>query len=156
MDRQKFYSKKISKTATIVLKDNIENVFPLFGAFEERKWASGWNPKLIYPNHEIIEEGTTFKTSENNSEEKEFLWIVIKFEPDNYLLQYLVTTMNRYWTITIKCIPLSKDETSCDITYKYIGLNEKGNEINKESLQKIFKNNLKDWEEEINYYLKNK
>ncbi len=156
MDDHNFNSEEISKTAIIVLKDNIENIFPLFGAFEEKKWASGWDPKLVYPNQEIIEEGTTFKTSGNNEEEGEFLWIVTKYEPDNHLIQYLVSTMNRYWTITIKCTQLSKIETSTKITYRYIGLNEKGNEINKESLKKMYQYNLKDWEEEINNFLKNK
>ena len=55
-------SQKISKTASIILNEKIEKVFSLFGAFEERKWAEGWNPVLIYPDSEIIEEGTTFKT----------------------------------------------------------------------------------------------
>ena len=62
MNNTNFKSERVSKTATIVLNRNISTVFPLFGAFEERKWAKGWDPILIYPDTEIIEEGTTFKT----------------------------------------------------------------------------------------------
>ena len=85
--------------------------------------------------------------------ESEFLWIVSKYEPDKFLIQYLVNTENRYWTITVKCKAIEEDKTSAEITYTYIGLNELGNIINEHSLSAMYKNDLKDWEEEINNYL---
>lgn len=150
-----FKAKKFSNTATIILNNKIESVFPLFGAFEERKWAEGWNPVLIYPETEIIEEGTTFKTKGHGHDEAEFIWRVTKYEPEKFLIQYLVTTENRYWTITVKCNPLNGNKTSAEVTYTFIGLNELGNKINEHSLQRMYKNNLTDWEEEINGYLEN-
>lgn len=152
MKHSEFQAVKVSQTATIQLKDKIENVFPLFGAFEERKWAEGWNPVLIYPETEIIEEGTTFRT-EGTGEESEYIWRVSKYYPEEYLIQYLVSTENRYWTITVKCRIIQGNETSAEITYSFIGLNETGNQINEQSLQRMYKNNLADWEEEINNYL---
>jgi hypothetical protein len=153
MNNQNFKSEKVSGTATIITSGNILKVFPLFGAFEERKWAEGWNPKLIYPSKEIIEEGTTFKIDGHEKEEKEFLWIVSKFKPEEYLIQYLVFTENRYWTITIKCNSVSGIQTKAIITYTFIGLNKLGNTINSQSLKKMYANNLIDWQEAINYYL---
>jgi hypothetical protein len=148
-----FKAKKVSRTATIICNVNIEKVFPLFGAFEERKWAEGWEPNLIYPAEEIIEEGTTFKT-DGNDEESEYLWRVVKFYPKKYLIQYLVSTENRYWTITAQCNKLEKEnKTLVTITYTFIGLNEKGNRLNAQHIERMYKNNLKDWEEEINKYL---
>jgi len=155
MNNQYFKSEKVSRTATIITKGNIQKVFQLFGAFEERKWSEGWNPKLIYPLKEIIEEGTTFRTEGHGKEEKEYLWIVSKFEPEKYLIQYLVSTENRYWTITIKCNSVSAIQTEAIITYTFIGLNKLGNNINSQSLQKMYANNLIDWQEAINYYLDN-
>ena len=61
MEKENFKSERVTKTASFVVNSNIENVFPLFGAFEERKWEPNWEPILIYPDKEIIEEGTTFK-----------------------------------------------------------------------------------------------
>jgi hypothetical protein len=61
MANSQFKSEKTSKTASFVVDSNIKEAFPLFGAFEERKWAEGWEPILIYPDKEIIEEGTTLK-----------------------------------------------------------------------------------------------
>lgn len=153
MKNETFKAEKISKTAAIVLIERIENVFPLFGAFEERKWAEGWNPTLIYPDTERIEEGTTFKTPGHGSHEKEYLWRVSKFEADKFLIQYLVSTENRYWTITVKCVPLPENKTLAEITYTFIGLNENGNRINEQSIKRMYEHNLKDWEEAINSYL---
>jgi hypothetical protein len=148
----KFISEKISQSAIINLNGSIEIVFPLFGAFEERKWAEGWNPTLIYPDKEVIAEGTTFST-EGYDQEPEYLWRVSKYYPEKYLIQYLVSTQNRYWTITVKCFLKNEILTEAEITYTFIGLNEIGNEINKKSLERMYKHNLKDWEEEINNYL---
>ena len=152
MNNQYFNSEKVSRTATIITNGNIQKVFLLFGAFEERKWAKGWNPKLIYPSKEKIEEGTTFSTEGHGEEEKEYLWIVSKFEPEKYLIQYLVSTENRYWTITIRCNSVSNIQTKATITYTFIGLNKLGNNINSQSLQKMYANNLIDWQEAINDY----
>src|SRR5690349_8667251 len=92
MGNKHFTAKKVTQTATIIIEGSIETVFPLFGAFEERKWATGWNPVLIYPATDIIEEGTTFKTSAHSHSEREYIWRVSKYEPARYLIQYLVNT----------------------------------------------------------------
>lgn len=152
MSDSQFKANKVFQTATILCKGQIDKVYPLFGAFEERKWAEGWELSLIYPQEEKIEEGTTFKTV-GNDEESEYLWRVVKYYPEDYIIQYLVSTENRYWTITIKCKSEKENETLATITYTFIGLNEKGNRLNAEHITRMYKNNLKDWEEELNNYL---
>jgi len=153
MNNANFRSERVSKTASITINGKIEDVFPLFGAFEERKWAEGWNPTLVYPAKEIIEEGTTFKTPGHGHDESEFLWIVTRYEPGTFLIQYLVSCENRFWTITIKCNSSGENKTSAEITYSFAGLNELGNEINSRSLRHMYAHDLKDWEEAINFYL---
>lgn len=148
-----FKAARISKTSTIRLKGNVEKIFPLFGAFEERKWADKWNPTLIYPAVERIEEGTTFKTPGHGHAEKRFLWIVSKYDLQAHLIQYLVSSENRYWTITIKCMPLTDSTTSAKITYAFTSLNNPGNEINDHFLKTIYHDDLEDWQQAINYYL---
>ena len=153
MHDSNFAAQRVSRTANITLNGDPDTIFPLFGAFEERKWAEGWNPDLIYPATEIIEEGTTFKTSGHGHDEEEFLWIVIKYDPQFCLIRYLVSTPNRYWTITVECKPAGAYQSSAKITYCYTGLNEHGNILNQQALKKMYLRDLKDWEEEINYYL---
>lgn len=153
MEKLKFKSEKVSRTATILLNGKIETVFPLFGAFEERKWAPYFQPELIWPATEVIEEGTIFRTASRGFGETEFIWRVIKFDVEKHLVQYLVYTENRQWTITIKCNSINGDKTEAQITYTFIGLNEKGNELNKKIIEDMYQSDLKDWEEEINPYL---
>jgi len=148
-----FKSERISKTATIIVNAEIAAAFPLFGAFEERKWATGWNPTLIYPLLEIIEEGTTFKTKGYGNDEDDFFWRVSKYNPGQYFIEYFVFTQNRYWTIEVKCFPASDNKTLAEVTYTYTGLNQVGNNINRNAVEEMFKENLKDWQEEINSYL---
>lgn len=148
-----FKSQKVSRTASIVVHAPIGKAFALFGAFEERKWAEGWNPVLIYPSSEVIEEGTTFKTKSQGHGESDFLWRVSKFDPGNFLIQYLVSTENRYWTITVKCFPAADNTTSAEVTYAYFGLNDLGNQLNQLALDKMYNRQLLDWQEEINTYL---
>ncbi len=155
-----FIAEKVSRSASFEVNYGIEQVFPMFGAFEERKWAPGWEPRLIYPQTEIIEEGTTFKVSGKNhghgddyGKEDEYLWIVTKLDAQGHLIQYLVSTPNRFWTITVDCESISKEKTNVEVTYSYIGLNEKGNALNKLSLEEMYKNNLQDWAKAVNSYL---
>jgi len=152
MINSNFKSEKVSQTASFIVNSNIEKAFPMFDAFEERKWAEGLEPNLVYPDKEIIEEGTTFKT-EGHDHEAEYLWIVTKFDPKIHFIQYLVSTENRFWTIAVKCKNIEDDEkTEVTVTYSYIGLNEEGNELNKSHLERMYKDNLNDWAEAINNY----
>ena len=155
MNSVRFSAERVSKTATITVNGTIEQVFILFGAFEERKWANGWNPELIFPATETMGEGTTFRTRGHGHGEAAFLWIVSKYEIEKHLVQYLVSTENRYWTITIQCTPGAGNKTLATVTYTFTGLNESGNEINHHSLAAMYHENLADWQEEINYYLAN-
>ena len=151
---EQFTSKKISKKATFVVNESIEKVFPLFGAFEERKWAPHWEPELIYPNKEIIQEGTAFKhKGHGHGSESETLWIVSKFEPQSNLIQYLVSTENRFWTITVECVSVQNiNKTNTTVTYAFTGLNSKGNDLNEKALEMMFKKNLQDWADLVNGY----
>jgi len=152
-DSIQFKSEKVSQTDSIILNGNIKKVFPLFGAFEERKWADGWNPTLVYMATDTIEEGTTFKTASHGFGEPGYIWRINKYEPQRALIQYLVTCPNRYWTITVKCRQIAANKTLAKITYSFIGLNETGNHLDKHFLDKIYEHRLKDWEQAINSFL---
>jgi hypothetical protein len=148
-----FVSERIAKSATIILDGPPDQVFPLFGAFEERKWSEGWQPILIYPETETIYEGTTFVTQGHGHGEKKFTWIIARHDNQQYLIQYLVYTENRHWTITITCRPYDGNQTEASITYAFTGHNLLGNEIDRATLTKMYANDLHDWEDAINQYL---
>ena len=66
---------------------------------------------------------------------------------------YTVFTENRVWTIKVQCADIEKNKTEAEITYTFTSLNEKGIEINRESLETMYEKKLKDWEIAINYFL---
>jgi hypothetical protein len=141
-----------TKTATITLNGDLKKIFPLFGAYEEKKWAKGWNPTPVYPRTEKIEEGATFKTPGHLPGENEYIWRVSKFDEPNHLIQYMVYGPDRCWTITVQCAATA-NQTTATITYTFIPLNPAGEEKSRHSLHHLFQHDLKDWEDEINGYL---
>jgi hypothetical protein len=144
---------RISKKCEIILNGNIDEVFPLFGFWEEKKWAYGWNPNLVFPEVPIMQKGTVFTTESAFNNEPYYCWIVSKFEPKNYIAEYTNSTQSRIWVIKVQCINEKKNRTKAIVSYTYTALNEKGKKYNQIALAEIFKVNLKDWEEAINYYL---
>lgn len=146
-------AQKITRTASITLNGNVNTVFPLFGAYEEKKWSADWMPTPVYPNTQTIEEEATFTTPGHLKGEKDYVWRVSRYDTQQFLIQYMVYGDNRCWTITVQCSPQSDTKTLARITYSLIGLNAQGNQVNQQFIEHIYKNDLKDWEEEINGFL---
>jgi hypothetical protein len=149
---QAFKAERIQKSATFVVNATVEKAFPLFGPIREKEWAAGWEPQIIYSTNPEIEEHMIFKTTAKHHDESEYTWVVTQFKPKEFFIEYTVSTSNRIWFISVKCEPAGK-ETKVAVTYTYTGLNEQGNQLNKSALEKMYAENLKDWEEAINYYL---
>ena len=93
------------------------------------------------------------KSMHFNDVEKEFNWILSSLDHSNFIIVYTVFTVNRVWTINIKCIEFGENRTRADITYTYTGLNETGDALNQIALKEMYKHDLKDWEKEINLFL---
>jgi hypothetical protein len=149
-----FNSKRFSKTASITLHGKPDKVFPLFGPVEEKKWAEGWNPEIIYSKSSLLEEHMVFKTSPHFQGEGDYTWTVSKYIPSAKLIEYTVSTPQRIWFITIQCADHGNGTTDAQITYTFTGMSENGNDQNKKALARMYHADLKDWEEAINYYLK--
>ena len=145
--------KQISNTAKIILNDSVKKVFPLFSPLEEKKWENGWNPDFLYPPKGEFVENLVFKTKSSNNSEKEFNWITSYLNTKDRLVIYTVFTVNRVWTIKVRCEDMGKNKTEAEIKYTFTSLNEKGIAINRESLEKMYKEKLKDWETAINHFL---
>jgi len=145
-------SERIERTASFLVKTEIDNAFPLFGPIREKEWATGWEPHIIYSRSSEVEAHMIFKTATSNPDEKEYIWVVTQYRPADFFIEYTVSTFQRIWFITVSCKP-QQDSTLVSVTYSYTGLTEEGNKINKLALEKMFADNLKDWEEALNYYL---
>jgi hypothetical protein len=143
---------RIAKSATIFLHGRISNIFPLFGPVREMDWADGWSPEIQYGNSDA-ELRMVFRTKSAFSAEGFYQWIITRYDLENHEVEYTVSANDRIWFIEVEC--KSHDEsTLATISYTYIGLTESGHHRNLESLDRMFSENLSDWEEAINYYLR--
>jgi hypothetical protein len=147
-------AERIIDTASILLDGEASIVFPLFGAYAEKKWAAGWDPDPIYPAGEKIEEGAIFTTPGHTAEDGPYTWLVVRYRPAELLVQYLVTAQGHCWTITVQCHPMDSGHTRAEITYVFTGWTAKGITLNRYYLEHIYAHRLKDWEEAINAFLK--
>ncbi len=147
-----YTSKRISKSATIVVNAKIEDVFPLFGPIREKDWAEGWDPEILYSTTNLVERHMIFRTKPSNDVEDYFIWVITTFKPDQHKIEYTVSTKNRIWFINVSCTAI-QSKTRAEISYTFTSLNEMGWQLSKEALQKMYANDLKDWEEALNFYL---
>jgi hypothetical protein len=147
-------SKQISKFSTIILNGNIQEVFPLFSPKGEEKWVSGWQPEYIYPDTGDFVENMVFKTKSSYKSEQTYNWTLTYLNTELSRAVYTVNTPNRVWAIKVQCTMLEKFKTVAVVTYTYTALNNIGEKLNRDALEKMFRLELKDWEEAINHYLK--
>ena len=145
-------SLRISRSAEITVDAPIKIAFPLFGPIREKEWADGWNPEILYANSDL-EKHMIFTTPSQYEDEIQYTWILTGLFTDIYKVEYTVSTRERIWFITVQCIDAG-DKTNARITYTYTGLTDQGNRRNEESLKRMFRSNLQDWQDAINYYLK--
>lgn len=145
----------ISRTSTIQLSGNLEHVFPLFGPIREKEWAAGWDPKMVMPYHELVEEHMVFTTESGHAEAGVIAtWIVSKYEPERSFIEYTVFTQGRIWWISVHGREGDgAEESVAKITYTYLGLSQEGHIQNQTALEAMFQDDLKDWERAINHYL---
>jgi hypothetical protein len=149
-----FKPERISRSATFTVHGKTENVFPLFGPVREAEWAEGWQPEILYRTSDqtLVEEHMIFQTNGREGEGK-YTWVITQYQPEEFVIEYTISTQERIWFVKVECKSF-QDDTNVKVTYTYTGLSEEGNTKNEQALKRMFANDLKDWEEAINYYLK--
>jgi hypothetical protein len=144
-------AERMSKSATIHLNGSIQEVFPLFGPVREMEWAEGWQPIILYSSSDV-EEHMVFSTPSRYDDEGHYLWTVSKYFPEQNLIEYTVSATDRIWFIRVECFS-DRSATRATITYTYTGFTSMAAERNRESIDGMFSEDLKDWERAINHYL---
>ncbi len=149
-----FKAERIERTASFVVKAPVEKVFPLFGPIREMEWATGWEPKVVYSADPYVEEHMVFQSQPRFANEPPYVWLVTQFQPQSFFIEYTVSTNERVWFISVKCLP-EDSHTNVTVRYRFTGLTARGNELNRQALEAMYTHNLKDWEEELDRYLQN-
>lgn len=144
---------RIQRSTSFIIHGKIENVFPLFGPIREKEWADGWEPEVLFPAGDVlVEEHMMFQTNAPDEEGK-YIWVITQYQPEKYLIEYTVSTHERIWFIRVRCEE-KKETTEVTVSYTYTGLTAEGNRKNDQALKRMYSQNLQDWGEAINHYLK--
>ena len=126
------------------------DVFPLFGAYEERKWAKGFEPKFIHPTPAHDQPGMVFTTVQDDMPR---VWVNTAFDASTGHVQYV------YWIsdvmmalIDIHVTRSGISETKVDVVYERTALRPETNQQVTHMAQSDAKSGPH-WAEMINGYL---
>ncbi len=126
-----------------------DEVVPLFGANEERKWSPGWNPRFIYPSPARDQQGMVFKVAH---EQLSSVWINTALDLPAGHIQYAYVLNDAMATlIDIHVKRLSAQKTSVAVVYERTALVPEANE----HVQHFTKGDAgagKEWGDAINAY----
>ena len=127
-----------------------EQVAPLFGANEERKWAADWNPQFIYPSPARDVQGMVFRVEHGDHSS---MWVNTAFDLAAGHIQYAYVLNDAMATlIDIHLTRDSAQKTGVIVVYERTALIPEANE----HVQHFAKGDAKaekEWEESINGYL---
>lgn len=111
---------------SFVVSAPFAEVFPLFGAHEERKWAAGFEPKFLYPVPAKDQPGMVFTTTQEGMPR---VWVNTAFDPASGHVQYV------YWVaevmvalIDIRVMGSGSVETQVDVVYERTALRPEANQ----------------------------
>lgn len=135
---------------TFTVHAPLEKAFPLFGAIEEKKWAEGWEPRVLYPVPAIDQQGMVFRVEHQHMSS---IWTCTAFDAANGHVQYVYVIADALVTlIEIHLTKASAGETHVSVTYERTALTPEAND----HVEHLVRNDAKsgpEWEQAINGYL---
>jgi hypothetical protein len=148
-----FTAKHFTHTQTLTIDGPIDEVFPLFGPLEERRWAHGWDPTILYSESPLGDSAGTVFTS-NLPGEPETIWVVAQFDAAQHLVEYVrVTPGHKIAIVRVRCAVLPDDRTSAAVTYAFTAISEAGN-ADLAHLEQAHPASVQHWQHAINHYLR--
>jgi hypothetical protein len=130
-----------------------ETIFPLLCPERETEWLDGWTYNMIYSKSGIAEPGALFSTSGEGEEDT--VWIITRHDSVEKIVEFArFTPRNRACLLTIKIEPIDNTKSYVNIKYSYTGLTAAGNNYINEYSEEQFENNMRHWEDSMNYFIK--
>ncbi len=145
----------VSRTATIILNETPDKILPLFTAYGETLWITGWNPDYVYPENGEAVTNSVWKTRQDENT-PETIWITADYDREKNSVTYFNVIPDKQVTrIDIQCDPFEDSRTSAQITYTITALGQKGAEYISQLTEKHYHKWMRNsWELSINYYLR--
>jgi hypothetical protein len=131
-------------------KASYERVFPLFGAWEEKKWAEEWEPQFVFPLPPNDQPGMVFRVSHGGMKS---VWTNTAFDASTGHVQYVYVVHDAVVTlIDIRLTRAGANETQVSVVYQRTALSPEAND-HVTHLAKGDANSGPEWAEAINGYL---
>ena len=128
---------------------SFEQIVPLFGANEERKWALDWDPQFVYPNPAHDQPGMVFKVAHGQISS---VWVNTAFDLAAGHIQYAYVLNDAMATlIDIHATRQGPNQTAVTVVYERTALIPAANE----HLQHFAKGDAsagKEWSDALNGY----
>jgi len=142
------------RTRVIKLEGEVEQVFALFGPRQERDWAEGWDPNIVWPTDGTLQERMVFLRSPHG-DRPETMWVVSRYDERQAVIEYTVFAPESVRWILIRCRAADDGQaTEAKIAYTFVGTSESACQHNTRRLDALFRHDLRDWETAINHYLR--
>jgi hypothetical protein len=126
-----------------------EQVVPLFGAHEERKWAEGWDPQFVYPTPAHDQQGEIFKVAHRQHTS---VWINTLFDVVGGHVQYAYVLGDAMATlIDIHATRQGPQKTAVTVVYERTALLPEAND-HVQHFAKGDANGGNEWGEAMNAY----
>jgi hypothetical protein len=126
-----------------------EQVVPLFGANEERKWAHDWNPQFVYPNPARDQQGEVFTVAHGHNSS---VWINTALDLTAGHIQYAYVLNGAMATfIDIHATRQGPQKTGVTVVYERTALIPEANE-HVQHFAKGDENAGQEWGEAMNGY----
>jgi hypothetical protein len=136
---------------SVIVKAPYEKAFPLFGAYEERKWAKGFEPRFIHPSPARDQQGMIFTWELGGAPS---VWANTAYDPATGHVQYIYFVQDAMVTlIDIRLTKAGGAETRVDVVYERTALRREANEQVAEHA-KADRTRGSEWEAMINGYLR--
>lgn len=103
-----------------------ERVFPLFGAYEERKWATGFDPQFVYPSTPHDQQGMVFTTVQDGMHR---VWTNTAFDRATGHAQYVYFIADAMVAlIDVQVTGIGTDGVRVTVMYERTALKPEANE----------------------------
>lgn len=146
----------VKHTASFVIHQPAKELFPLFSAEGEKLWVPGWDYENIMGSTDLHED-YVFVTKSHDHASSEAVWIVKKYEPKDYLVEfYKVEPKEKIGIIQVQCAPLEASKTKVHVTYQYISLSASGEQFISNFTPVAYNAFIAEWETLLVQYFKTK
>jgi len=136
----------VEHSKSFIINQPVDILFPLFSAEGEKLWVPGWDYHNVMGSTDLHED-YVFITQNHDHASSKAVWIVKRYEPQNYLIQfYKVESEDKVGVITVQCSPLEESKTEVIVSYKYTGLTEKGNAFVREFTPQKYEEFIDEWQ----------